>query len=267
MRDLDELAAITNQAIQIGHDILSSSTPTGVRAKSDRDFVTDIDLLIEREIRAYLARATPEAGFLGEEEGQVGDPGTTWTLDPIDGTTNYVHGLPMYAISLALVHGGAALTAAIDSPALGLRYTATTGHHAYCNGVPIHASDTTELTRAVIAIGDFATGDRAAAKNVRRLRLTAALSDRVERIRMLGSAALDLAFVAHGKLDAAIMLSNKPWDTMAGSLLARCSGAHVVDSDGSTHSTASIDTIAAASNLLTVLTESISFDLKNGPHT
>lgn len=134
MRDLDELAAITTIAIQLAHDILTTSTPTAVHRKSDRDFVTNVDLTIEREIRAYLAQTTPEIGFLGEEEGHTGTGDTLWTLDPIDGTTNYVHGLPLYAISLALVHQGQALVGAIDAPALGLRYTAATGRGAYCNG-------------------------------------------------------------------------------------------------------------------------------------
>jgi myo-inositol-1(or 4)-monophosphatase len=257
VRDLAELADITTKAIQLAHDILTSSTLTSVRRKGDRDFVTDVDLTIEREVRAYLAQVTPEIGFLGEEEGHAStaDSHSVWTLDPIDGTTNYIHGLPLYAVSLALVHQGDAITAAIDAPALGLRYSATRDQGVYCNGRAIRASATAQLRSAVVAIGDYAVGHGAAERNERRLRLTAALATRVERIRMLGSAALDLAFLAEGTVDASITLSNKPWDMAAGVLIAREAGATVTDVAGAPHSLTSAETVAVAANLADPLHE------------
>lgn len=256
MRSLDELTDITSKAIQLGHDILVNSTPTTIRQKGDRDFVTDVDLTIESEIRDYLSEATPEIGFLGEEAGGTDNfAKSVWTLDPIDGTTNYIHGLPLYAISLALVQQGKPLTAAIDAPALGLRYTATADHGAHCNGQPIQVSATDNLSHAVVAIGDYAVGPGAAEKNTRRLQVTAALLKKVERIRMLGTASLDLAWVAHGHLDAMIMLSNKPWDVAAGILVAQEAGARLKQADGEPYKFQSSELVAC--------TNGISQDLSN----
>jgi beta-phosphoglucomutase-like phosphatase (HAD superfamily) len=115
------------------------------------------------------------------------------------------------------------------------------------------ASSTDRLKDAVVAVGDYATGPRADHKNQQRLALTIQLAPRVHRVRMIGSAALDLAWVAEGRLDAAIMLANKPWDTAAGVLLAREAGATVVDIDGSAHRFDSAATIAGPDALIAQL--------------
>jgi myo-inositol-1(or 4)-monophosphatase len=130
VRDTDELIGIAQAATAIGSTLTTSGGPHEVRAKGDRDSVTDVDVRIEREIRAYLRERTPEIGFLGEEEGSRtasagGD--CVWTLDPIDGTSNFVHGVPLCAVSLALVCEERPVVAAIDVPSMGLRYTAAHG--------------------------------------------------------------------------------------------------------------------------------------------
>ena len=253
MKSLEDLAKIAEQAANLGAELVKNTTPHQVTQKSDRDVVTDVDIKVEQEVRAYLQRFTPECGFLGEEEGQTGSDEYVWTLDPIDGTSNYAHGLPLCAVSLALVHDGRPLVAAIIAPFLDLHYTATKGAGSFVNGQRMRTSRTSELRKAIVSIGDYAVGPDAEAKNRRRIRLTALLAERVERIRMFGSAALDLAWLAEGRTDAAIILSNKPWDTAAGILLAREAGAFVMDSSGEPHTIHASDTIVASPGLVDVI--------------
>ncbi len=249
------LLPVALHAADIASGLIRTRRPALVTEKSDRDLVSDVDLAIERAVRGYLHEATPGTGFLGEEEGQSGDPGTgwLWTLDPIDGTANYAHGLPLCAISLALLHDGRPVLAVIDAPFLGERYHAVEGHGAYAGQRPLKASTTTRLRDAVVAIGDYATGDGADRKNELRLAATIQLTPRVHRIRMLGTAAVDLAWVADGRLDASVTLGNKPWDTAAGVLLAREAGATVTDANGNPHDLHSAATIAATPQLISQL--------------
>jgi myo-inositol-1(or 4)-monophosphatase len=241
---MNTLADIARDAVHIGAELVRTGTPHEVTEKGDRDIVTDVDVKVEQEIRAHLARVTPEFGFLGEEQGRTGDDEYVWTLDPIDGTSNFAHGLPLCAVSLALVHAGRPIVAEITAPFLGLRYSAVRGEGAFVNGNRMRASRTADMAKAIVSIGDYAVGANAEAKNRRRLRLTTLLAERVERVRMFGSAALDLAWVAEGRTDATVILANKPWDTAAGVLLAREAGALVLDDSGQPHTFQSPDTIA-----------------------
>lgn len=250
MKTIEDLATIARDAVKLAAELVRTATPHAVIEKSDRDTVTDIDIKVEQEVRAYLGRLTPECGFLGEEEGRTGDEEYTWTLDPIDGTSNFVHGLPLCAVSLALVHQGRPIIAEITAPFLDLHYSAISGQGSLANGNRIRASRTSELVKAIVSIGDYAVGANAEAKNQQRLRLTTLLAERVERVRMFGSAALDLAWVAEGRTDAAVILANKPWDTAAGVLIAREAGALVLDSSGEPHTFHSSDTIAACPGLV-----------------
>ncbi|MEV0136830.1 inositol monophosphatase family protein [Dactylosporangium sp. NPDC050688] len=128
----------------------------------------------------------------------------------------------------------------------GSRYTVVEGEGVFENDRPIRASQVNSLDEAVIAIGDYALGPTAPERNKRRLSITAELSARVQRVRMFGSAAIDLAWVASGKIGGSIMLSNNPWDTCAGVVIAREAGAVVMDDDGSDHTAESRATVAAA---------------------
>ncbi|WP_373292992.1 inositol monophosphatase family protein [Nocardia jinanensis] len=229
--------------------MLSSISPGAVHTKGDRDFVTELDLEIQRTVRLHLQSATPWAGFLGEEtEGQATSESDTeyvWTLDPIDGTSNFIHGLPLCAVSLALLHDGKPKIGVIGAPFLGLEYYAGEGMGAFVNDELITTGTAQRLGDAIVSIGDYAVGDRADAANRERFALTRALAESVERVRMFGSAAVDLAWVAEGRTDGCIILSNKPWDMAAGVVIARESGAVVTDSDGREHSAVSRHTVAA----------------------
>lgn len=245
MSDLDKYLAAAHDAVDLADGILRANRDHTVAFKGDRDPVTETDFAIERAMRDSLHRATPTAGFLGEETGGSTD-GLAWVLDPIDGTANFTHGVPLTAVSLALLDNGEPVIGLIAVEAEGVRYAAVRGQGATRGEDPIRASACTQLRSAMIAMGDYATGPEAAARNETRLRITAVLAARAQRVRMLGSAAIDLAWVAAGKLDASVMLSNKPWDTAAGVLLAREAGARVTDLGGRNHELTSTATIAAA---------------------
>ena len=253
--DPGSLLPVAMQAVATATELMRTRRPASLTEKADRDLVSDVDLAIERAVRARLQAATPGIGFLGEEEGRSGDPGTgwLWTLDPIDGTSNFAHAIPLCACSLALLRDGRPVLAVIDAPFLGQRYHAIEGHGAYDGASPLAVSTTTRLRDAVVAIGDYATGHGADRKNETHLAATIQLAPRVHRIRMLGTAALDLAWVAAGHLDASITLSNKPWDTAAGVLLAREAGATVTDANGQPHTLHSAATIAAPAPLISQL--------------
>jgi myo-inositol-1(or 4)-monophosphatase len=241
------LLEIAWQATQIGAKTLGTSQRDSVYHKGGRELVTDIDLAIQRDIADYLAQATPEIGLLAEESVQQPNIGTTewlWVLDPIDGTSNFVHGLPLCSVSLALMHRGRPAVAVTHAPLLSRTYHAIKDNGAFLNGEPISASGTDRLNAAIVSLGDYAVGPEAATLNQQRLALTAQLTPRVERIRMIEAATLDLAFVAGGALDACIMMSNKPWDTAAGTLIAREAGAHITDAYGNPHTYQSASTVA-----------------------
>ncbi|MET8138676.1 inositol monophosphatase family protein [Sphaerisporangium sp. NPDC005288] len=251
MTDHLELLPIAREAVATAHRIIRSRMPLSVMAKGERDMVTDVDLAVEDAVRGFLARETPEIGIVGEERGRTGSDGDAlwWALDPVDGTANFARGIPLCAVSLALVKGENSVLAAIDLPFLGVRYTAAAGHGAYMGDERIRASETRDLSEAMISIGDFAVGPDAEPKNRLRVALLAQLGGQAQRIRMIGTAAIDLAWVAQGKLDATIILANQPWDTMAGVLLVREAGGLVLDQDDTPHTAASATTIALSPGL------------------
>jgi myo-inositol-1(or 4)-monophosphatase len=260
MKTQQEFLEIAWQATQIGSKTLGTSQPGTVRHKGDRDLVTDVDLAIQHDIADFLARATPDIELLAEESAQQPDIATAewlWVLDPVDGTSNFAHGLPLCAVSLALLHRGQGEVAVTHAPLLGRTYHAVKDNGAFLNGQPITASRTGSLNEAIISLGDYAVGPDSTVLNRQRLALTAELVPLVERIRMVGAATLDLAFVAEGALDACVMMSNKPWDTAAGVLMAREAGALVTDADGEPHTHQSASTVAAtpeiAGQLATVI--------------
>lgn len=247
--DIAVMLDIALDAVRCGTQRLKTQAVQQVMAKGDRDVATDLDHTIEREILTFLAERTPSIDRFGEESG--GNPATPhrWILDPIDGTLNLVHGLPLYGVSLALTDGIRPLLGVISLPALDRTYWAAPGIGAWRDGNPIAPSTVTGLPEAMIAIGDYGTGDDAPERNAVAVALHAALAPVAGKVRMLGSAAVDLALVADGTLDASITLGNRDWDMAAGVAIARAAGAAVTDSDGSPHDGRSLTTIATAPGL------------------
>ncbi|MEV4569325.1 inositol monophosphatase [Nonomuraea sp. NPDC049419] len=263
--DARSLLPIAEQAVSIASEIIRTKAPGVITAKGDRDMATEVDYAVELAVREFLARETPEIGFLGEEEGgsRLGD-GLVWALDPVDGTANFLHGIPLCGVSLGLVDKDVPTLGVIDLPFLDLRYAAAEEAGAAVNGSAIRVGDARDLRSAIVAIGDYAVGENAEERNRPRFALTEELAARVQRIRMFGSAAVDLAWVAHSRIDAAIMLSNNPWDTAAGVIIAREAGATVIDLDGSPHSMTAQATIAASPKLVADLVELIAEARKAG---
>ncbi|GAB3809043.1 inositol monophosphatase family protein [Micromonospora zhanjiangensis] len=246
-----ELLPVAQAATGVAAELIRTRFPGALTAKGDRDMASEVDYAVERAVRDLLRERTPQVGFLGEEEGRSGAAAElTWVLDPVDGTVNFVHGLPLCAVSLGLVRGDRAVLGVVEAPFLGTRYHAVTGAGAYADGERIRASGVAKLADAVVAVGDYAVGPDADLANRLRLAVTARLVPRVQRIRMLGTAAIDLAWLAHGRLDALVMLANNPWDTAAGVVLAREAGAVVVDRHGANHHTGSAETVAGGAALL-----------------
>jgi myo-inositol-1(or 4)-monophosphatase len=245
--DPAELLPVALEAAERATTRIRQQDPGTITAKGDRDMASEVDYAVEDDLRTFLAKETPEIGFLGEEHGGAdAQTATAWILDPVDGTANYLHGLPMYAVSLALVDAGRPILGAVFLPALDQRYWATEGGGAYRDGQRITVSTTTRLEDAIVSIGDYAVGEGAEAKNRERFAVTEALAPRVQRIRMLGSAAIDLCWVAEGRLDACALLSNHPWDVAAGAAIAREAGARLRDLSGLGYGFESSSLVAAA---------------------
>src|SRR5262249_36981988 len=159
------------------------SSPGAVSPKGDRDIVSEVDLQIERRVREHLRRRTPDIGFLGEEDGQAawGDDQLSWTLDPVDGTVNFVRNMPLCAVSLALIERGQPVLGVIELPFLGSRYHALEGGGAYSNGQRIQLGSARPLNEAVVALGDFAVGTASQVKNRLHVEVAGQLADRALR--------------------------------------------------------------------------------------
>ncbi|MEZ5411212.1 MAG: inositol monophosphatase family protein [Acidimicrobiales bacterium] len=244
--NFDRLLPAALEAVDLAVQLFTTSAAGELTAKGERDYASEVDYAIEDRVRSFLHTRTPDIGFLGEEDGASGPSSDLyWVLDPIDGTVNYTHAIPLCGVSLALIAGNQPQLGVIDHPYLAARYTAVRDHGASRNGETIHVSDVDHLADALVAIGDYAVGEDAGAKNASRLQITAALAPRALRIRMFGASVVDLAWLAEGHTDASVALSNKAWDMAAGVIIASEAGARVSDLDGSPHSTESEATIAA----------------------
>ncbi|MDT5029045.1 MAG: monophosphatase [Micromonosporaceae bacterium] len=241
------LLPVAARAVDTASAMMKMSKLGSVIAKGERDLVSDVDFAIERRVREFLAEQTPDIGFVGEEDGVSGVVGgLMWALDPVDGTVNYVRGHPLCAVSLALLDRSEPVLGVIDLALLGRRYHAVRGRGAFADVLQeITTSTVPSLQDAVVAIGDYAVGTDSHAKNRLRLAVTAQLSAHLQRIRMHGSAAVDLAWLAEGRVDAVVICSNSAWDIPAGVAIAREAGAVVVDFDGADHTVESTATIAA----------------------
>jgi myo-inositol-1(or 4)-monophosphatase len=249
--DGNELLLIAGGAVDSAARLLiqGRSHFGGLIAKGDRDYATRVDFQIEDAIRDALSCAAWDIPFLGEERGGEPRAPLLWVLDPVDGTTNFIKGSPLCAISLALLSDGQPIFGIVDLPLLGERYVARAGAGSYLNGTRLRIADVNRLADAVVGITDFAVADDRSVENPLHIALLARLAPRALGVRAHGSAALDLAWLAAGRLSASMMLSNRAWDVSAGVLLAREAGALAYDWDGSEHGVDSRFTIASTPGL------------------
>jgi len=206
--------------------------------KGDVDLVTVADRTVEKLIRERLGEAFPEHGIYGEEGTRERMEGEfRWYVDPLDGTTNFAHGFPQFCVSMGLERrpaglkpeeDGTLVAAVIYDPTRDELFTAEQGRGAWLNGKPIHASHTPELAEALLATG-FPSRKRHASPNIHFYQ---EFTLRSHGVRRAGSAALDLAYVACGRMDGFWEFNLNPWDTAAGILLVIEAGGRVTDFSG-----------------------------------
>lgn len=203
-----------------------------VSTKGPGDFVSAADRKAESTLFEELSRARPGYGFLMEERGAIAGTDLThrWIVDPLDGTTNFLHSVPIFAISIALEREGQIVAGLVYDPISDDMFVAEKGQGAYLNNRRLRVAQRTDLSTALIGCGIPHLG-RAAQHSLFRAELAAVMA-RALNIRRLGAAALDLAYVAAGRLDGFWEHGLNQWDLAAGVILVREAGGFVTDSDG-----------------------------------
>jgi len=224
--------------------------------KARHDYVSEIDKTCEEQIVREIKRYYPDHAILGEEGGEQGDSDSEflWIIDPLDGTSNYLHGMPHFAISIALQVKGRVEHAVVYDPMRDELFTASRGGGAHLNNTRIRVSTRQTLDNAILATS-FPFRQRGMMGMY-----TGMLSEifrKVEDIRRYGAASLDLAWVAAGRMDGYFEIGLKPWDVAAGTLIVREAGGVVVDFDGSDAVEYSHSILAAPFKLMTPLRQII----------
>ncbi len=222
---LDELLSLAtqwaNQAGALIREGLMRERTLSLKS-SDTDLVTEMDAAAEQMIVAAIDEHRPADGILGEEgTSREGTSGIRWVIDPIDGTTNYVYRHPMFCVSIGVEIDGVGVAGAICAPMLGETYTARLGGGAFRDGQPIRVTSETLLSKALVGTGFAYTSEYRAYQG----RRVASLAPQLRDLRRGGSAALDLCFVADGRLDAYYEDGLNPWDECAGLVIATEAGA------------------------------------------
>jgi len=205
-------------------------SPLQVRAKRANDFVTQVDGAAEQAVMEIVRKSYPDHGFIAEESGET-TPNAEylWIIDPLDGTTNFIHGFPQYAVSIAVQHRGVLTHAVVYDPGKNELFSASKGHGAFLNDRRVRVSKCQRLDDALVGTGfPF--------KELSRLDLymkqLSTFMSKSSGVRRAGAAALDLAYVACGRLDAFWELGLSKWDMAAGALLITEAGGLVADPAG-----------------------------------
>jgi myo-inositol-1(or 4)-monophosphatase len=223
--DLEALARAAGEILRAGYGQAHQ-----VRYKGMIDLVTEYDHLAEARLLEEIRQRWPGQRLVSEESGtHAGQGRGEWLIDPLDGTVNFAHGLPIFAVSLAYAEGGQVILGAVYAPVLDECYSAARGRGAWLNGQPIHCTQPADLDHSLLTTG-FSYDIRSLARN--NLAEHNRLALRSQGVRRFGSAALDLCFLAAGRFDGYWELEIKPWDVAAGGLIAEESGARVTNMEG-----------------------------------
>jgi myo-inositol-1(or 4)-monophosphatase len=233
LSEIGELMEAVGEAARRGGEVLRArwGTLRTIDYKGGIDLVTDADRASEAELLAFIGQRYPGSAVLAEESGASGSSQAElrWLVDPLDGTTNYAHGVPHFAVNVAVAdRSGLAAGATLD-PLRGELYVAGRGHGAWLNGARLRVSDTAELRQALLCTG-FPYDIHDDPEPI--VRLFRAYLGRARAVRRFGAAALDLAWVAAGRFDGFWEAKLKPWDVAPGILLVREAGGHVADFTG-----------------------------------
>ena len=223
---LDQLTAIALDVAEEAAALVARAYRTAVRAdeKARSDLVTRFDLESEQLIRARLLQRTPELPVVGEEEGGRAD-GPTWYCDPIDGTTNFVHGHPFFCVSLGLLDGTRPILGAVVAPVLDVRWYGAVGRGAYRNGHPCRVSETRTLADALLGTGFHPRSQGSPPHD--NIGSFATILPETRGIRRCGSAAIDACMVADGTYDAYWERLLNSWDVAGGAAIALAAGARL----------------------------------------
>ena len=224
----EQLLALALEVAREGGALVERMRREGVSVadtkSSQVDIVTAADRACEDLVRARVLAARPDDGVVGEEGDDVrGSSGVRWVVDPIDGTVNYLYGLPHWAVSVAAARGDEVVAGVVLAPALGVTYTAVRGGGAFRDGSPLQVREPVEVAQSLVATG-FSYSQEVRA---RQGRAVARLLARVRDVRRMGSCALDLCGVAEGSLDGYVEEGPHWWDHAAGALVAQEAGAVV----------------------------------------
>ena len=249
MPENDQLLATCAAAVRAGGEqLLAWRGRFSTKAKCDRDYVTDADLASQEAIRAIILEKYPDHGFLGEESPdheQLERP-ICWVVDPLDGTTNYIHDFPCYAVSVAAARRAQPAAGAVYDPLTEELFLATAGGGATLNDDPIRVSEAVEMAESLLAMS-FPSRMNLETPDVKAF-LQAA--PRCQAMRRTGSAALNLAYVACGRLDGNWAFDIHPWDSAAGVLLVQEAGGVASSVLGDGYDLASGNYLAAATSEL-----------------
>ncbi|MCF7822632.1 MAG: inositol monophosphatase [Candidatus Marinimicrobia bacterium] len=221
LRDAGRVARAAGQLI-----LELSSRTRKISYKSARDMVTEVDQASEKYIISQIKELYPGHGILAEEGGggTSMDSEYCWIIDPLDGTTNFVHGFPVFAVSIGIEYRGELYVGAVYDPSRDELFTAASGNGATLNGHPIYVSRTEDLGKSLLATGFSYFNDDYFKLN---MELWTSIYGKTQGLRRAGAAALDLAWLACGRLDGLWEFSLKPWDIAAGALLVTEAGGNV----------------------------------------
>lgn len=228
--------ALIEQAVKVvrkaGALLTDQSAVRNIWAKSETDFVTNVDVTVQETLKAQLASLAPEIQFMGEEQdnSRLDWHRPCWILDPVDGTTNLIHSFRHSAVSLALSEAGQILFGVVYNPYSGECFTARRGQGAFCNGSPIRVSGADRLEDSLLCAGTVPGRRELADKAFCQMRN---LYNVCQDIRRTGCASLDLCWVACGRLDGYVELFLQPWDYAAGLLIVNEAGGRITAPDGS----------------------------------
>jgi myo-inositol-1(or 4)-monophosphatase len=223
MPDFARLLVVAEAAARAGaEELVSWRSRFTSREKSARDMVTDADLASQRAVEKVIRDTFPDHGFLGEESPDLSqlELPYCWIVDPLDGTTNYVHGFPFYAVSVAVAYEGQLAAGVVYDPLAEECFTAARGLGSSLNGRPIAVSNVTELNQALVAVS-FPPDPKSDSPDIQAF---LRVSPESQAVRRTGSAALNLAYVACGRLDAHWAYYIHSWDSAAGALLVEEAG-------------------------------------------
>lgn len=248
----EPLLNIAIQAARAAGDIivraLDRPDKMNIQEKGLHNYVTNVDKQVEREIIAIIAKAYPQHSFLGEESGQAGDHDGLWIIDPIDGTRNFIHGFPHFAVSIAYRYRNRLEHGVIYDPLRQELFTASRGKGAHLNERRIRVSTQKKLEHCLLGTGFPAYHSEAVQR--KHLQVLQSVVPICGDVRRAGSAALDIAYVACGRLDGFWEMGLSIWDIAAGVLLVKEAGGLVCDNEGGEEYLRSGNILAANSAIL-----------------